>query len=283
VLAHLNIVLQEDDGSSAGPMRADRRSPTMPAMHSRFLLPVAIGAAALAAAAPVAQAAKAPKITAKYTYKVELTGKQTTTWSLNHVGAGPQACDTDQNGSGKEVIRFSSRPAVMYTFDGLSQPYFFQKKGTEVGSLSLPLRGTINRRGSVFTQPLPPGAPCPDGTPTAPPVPDCGTKRIKGLVVEPEYEFKKDKIILEQSDAARDPFENCPGGGSSWPYLLKYPGGSYERIGQQLPYDDLFNQGKNIIIARGTDKSTGGDLTWTTTIRWELSLTRIKKEDLTKK
>ena len=190
----------------------------------------------------------------------------------------------NQTGSGKEVIRFSSRPTVMYTFDGLSQPYFFQKRGSQVGSLRMPLRGTINRQGSVFTQPLPPDADhCPGGDGTGvPPTPDCGTRKIRGLVVAPEYEYKKDRIILEQSDAAKDPFEHCPDGGSSWPYLLKYPTDSYVQIGQELPYKDLFEQGKNIIIATGTDRNTTGDLKWTTKLRWELSFTRIKKEDLTK-
>lgn len=203
-------------------------------MNPRFLLPMALGVAALAAAAPPAYAAAAPKITAKYTYRVELAGKQTTTWSLDHVGAGPAACDMDQTGSGKEVVRFSSRPTMSYTFDGLSQPYFFQKKGTQARSLSLPLRGTITRQGSVFTQPLPPGT------------------------------------------------DNCPDGGSSWPYLLKHPTESYVQIGRQLPYEDLFGQGRNIIIATGTDRNTSGDLRWTTRLRWELSFTRIRKEALTK-
>ena len=51
-------------------------------MTPRSILPRALGVAALAAAAPAAHAAKTPKITTKYTYKVELAGKQTTTWSL---------------------------------------------------------------------------------------------------------------------------------------------------------------------------------------------------------
>ena len=251
-------------------------------MKSRPLLPIALGLSALAVAAPAAPAAKTPRITAKYTYKVELTGKQTTTWSLNHVGAGPEACDMNQNGSGKEVIRFSSRPARMYTYDGLSQPYFFEKAQTEARELDLSLRGTINRTGSVFTQPLPPDTlNCPDGVGEQPPAPDCGTKPIKGLVVKPKYEYKKDRIVLEQSDAAREPFKHCPGLGSTWPYLLPEDT-SGATIGQRLPYDDLFNQGKNILIATGVHKNTSGDLTWTTRLRWELSLTRVKKEDLTK-
>ena len=251
-------------------------------MNPRSLLPMALGVAALAAAAPVAHAAKTPKITAKYTYKVELVGKQTTTWSLNHVGAGPAACDMNQTGSGKEVVRFSSRPTVMYTFDGLSQPYFFQKRGSQVGALKMPLRGTINRQGSVFTQPLPPGTDnCPDGVGGAPPTPDCGTRKLRGLVVEPEYEYKKDRIVLEQSDAAKDPFKHCPAGGSSWPYLLPYDTAN-RSIGQELPYKDLFEQGKNIIIATGVHKNTTGDLKWTTRLRWELSFRRIRKEGLAK-
>lgn len=247
-------------------------------MHSRSLLPIALGLAALAAAP--AQAAKMPRITAKYHYKVELTGKQTTSWSLNHVGTGP--CDTNQSGSGSETIRFASRPTRTYTFDGLDQPYFFVREGAEARPLTLRPRGTITRRGSITTQPPAPDAPCPDGVPTAPPAPDCGRRAIRGLVVQPEYEYGKDRIVLTQSDAARDPFKHCPRGGTTWPYLLSRDTAG-RTIGRGLPPEDLFEHGKNILIATGVDRHTTGDTTWTTRIRWELSFTRVKKEDLTKK
>jgi hypothetical protein len=264
-------------------MRRGFASHTIRAMKSRSLLPIALGLVALAVAAPVAGAAKTPQITAKFFYKAEIKGVQTTTWTINHVGAGPESCDMDQTGQGKETVRFSSKPTQIYTFDGLSQPFFFMKKGAnDAQQAQMPLRGTVTRSGSVYTQPLPPDADnCPDGTGEPAPPADCGTKKIKGLIVKPEYEFKKDHLVLSQSDAAKGPiFKHCPSS-SSWPYLLKEDTAG-RTIGQNLPYDDLFNQGKNIIIARGTYAQTTGEVQWTTRIRWELSLTRTKKEDLTR-
>jgi hypothetical protein len=248
----------------------------------RCLLLLALAAAGLIAGASSASAAKAPAVTKKFTYKVELKGTQTTTWTLNHVGAGAEACDTNQTGQGKETIRFSSKPAVATSYEGLSQPFFFVKKGSQAGMLSMPLRGTISRQGAITTQPLPAENNCADGVGGAPPTPDCGTKRIQGLVVKPEYEYNKDRIVLTQSDAAKGyEFKHCPSGGSPWPYLLQHDTAD-NTITQQLPYDDLFNQGKNIIIATGIEKQTTGESQWTTKLRWELSITRIKVEDLTK-
>src|SRR4051812_47837226 len=98
-------------------------------------LPLALGAAAIAAsiAAPVAGAAPTPKITAKYTYLVSVKGTQKTTWTYDHVGQG--TCDANQNGSGVQTMKFHSSTAKMHTFDGLSQPFFFTKKKAGAGEL----------------------------------------------------------------------------------------------------------------------------------------------------
>jgi hypothetical protein len=240
-------------------------------MKTRLILPIALVAAA--AVAPTASAGKTPKMT-KYTYKVELKGKQTTTWTMNH--AGPGGCDPSQTGSGKETIRFHTKPTTIYTYDGLSQPFFFMKKGKESPAAALKLRGTVNRDGKLSTGP----SDCPNGGGGTSIPRDCGTKRIARVSVTPQYEFKKDKMILSQGDNSDAPtFRNCPDGGSTWPYLLREDENG-KSIGQQLPQDDLFGQGKNIIIANGTYKYDGGELKYTNKIRWELSFTRLNKEKL---
>ncbi len=245
----------------------------------RSLTLAALAAVALMAGAASANAAGTPRITTKYTYKAEIKGTQTTTWTLNHIGIGPELCDTDQTGQGKETIRFSSKPTTFYTYDGLDQPIFFTRTGKKASTLSMPLGGTINRRGAIDTKPLPADSDCPDGVGGPPPAPDCGTKKIKRLTVKPEYEYKSDRIVLTQDGAARDPFKHCPSGGSTWPYLLRTDGAG-RTIAQSLPYKDLFEQGKNILIATGVEKRSTPDLRWTTKLRWELSLTRVRVEKL---
>jgi hypothetical protein len=239
-------------------------------MKTRSILPIALAAAAVAA--PVASAAKTPQMT-KYTYKVEVKGAQTMTWSLNHEGAG--GCDPSQTGSGKETIRFSSKPTILRTYDGLSQPFFFMGKGKVA---ALKLRGTVKRQGALDTE----KGNCPNGGGGTSIPRDCGTRKIARVSVAPQYEPKKDRMILSQGDASDAPdFRNCPAGGSTWPYLLREDDKG-RSIGQDLPQADLFGQGKNIIIATGTNTYDGGELKYTNKIRWELSFTRIKKEKLGK-
>jgi hypothetical protein len=234
---------------------------------------LAIAAVVAGATAPGAAAAKMPQITAKYTYLVSVKGTQKTTWTLDHVGQG--TCDADQHGSGSQVVKFRSKTVKMHTFDGLSQPFFFDK--SKKGMLELSLSGTVNRQGSVTTGP-PTSDNCAGGDGTGAIAPDCGTKAFKGLKVSPEYEFKKDRIVLDQGDAAGvADFENCPNGGDPWPYLLKQDTAG-KSVGQNLPYDDLFKYGKNILIAKATNKHADGETKYTTTIRWELTFKRIKKE-----
>jgi hypothetical protein len=243
------------------------------------ILPLTLGAAAIAAAivAPTAGAAATPKITAKYTYLVSVKGTQKTTWTYDHVGQG--TCDANQNGSGAQTVKFRSATVKMHTFDGLSQPFFFTKARGAAGELQLALRGTVNRQGSITT-----GAPttdnCADGVGGPVAGPDCGTKAFKRLMVKPKYEFKKDRIVLEQGDASGfDLFQRCPNGGDPWPYLLKEDTNG-RSVGQNLPYDDLFKYGKNILIANATYAHADGESKWTTKIHWELTFKRIKKEKL---
>lgn len=242
-------------------------------MNPRTLLPLALGLAAFAA--PAAHAAK--PLPQQATFKVELKGVQTTEWAIAHKGAGAAACDMDQFGSGKETIRFSAKPGKMIAIQGAGTPTFFPAK-KPVGLYSTALRGKISRQGTLTTEPLPAGANCPGGgTPTAPPTPDCGTRSIQGLTVKPQYEYDTDLLILEQDGEAVDPFKHCPAL-SNWPYLLPQNTDGSD-VGQRLPFKDLFEQGKNIVIATGKNKVQDDDSVSITKIRWELSFTRVKNAD----
>ena len=244
-------------------------------MTPRSLIAGALAAVALGPAVAAAGAA-VPEIEHRYVYRAQIEGVQTTTWTLNHVGAG--WCDADQTGSGKEVIRFSSKPKRIWTFDGIELHSFFSGKPGSIAEAKFPLKGTVDRSGSITTGPPVGDVPCAGGDGTGEtPQPDCGRRPISGLTVMPQYAFRKDLIVLEQQDAAAGPqYKNCPGS-SMWPYLLSYEGS--RQIGQRLPFSDLYNQGINIVIARGTHKTTG-EYTSTTRIRWSLKLTRLKKEKL---
>jgi hypothetical protein len=99
--------------------------------------------------------------------------------------------------------------------------------------------------------------------------------------VTPEYAFGSDRIILEQGDTDDTYFQRCPHLGGGWPYLLNEDDAG-KTVGQDLPVQELFDNGKTIIIARGTKTETG-EVTSTTKIRWELSFTRVAKEKLSGK
>src|SRR3712207_5559415 len=144
------LISSADHESSTGPTRRRPAPGRMAAMvpPRKLLMTLAVAGLATAAAVPTAGAAKAPKITAKYTFLVSVKGTQKTTWTHDHIGQG--SCDADQHGAGKQTIKFHSAPKKMHTFDGLSQPYFFRKGGTG-GMLSLALKGKVTRNGSITT------------------------------------------------------------------------------------------------------------------------------------
>ncbi len=240
-------------------------------MTSTRILPLLLGAAVLATAAPVAHAAPKPKHT--FTYTFELEGKQTTTWTFEHEAAGD--CDASQSGSGSETIRFHGRAGKVVSYDGFKEPPFVSKDG--MGS-KLRLRGTVARQGAITSGPASGADDCADGTGDGTPeAPDCGTRALSGIMVEPTYESGKARIHLEQDNAAVVPdFGSCPVFGGSYPYLLADVHG--KPVDQELPYADLFEQGKNILLATGVDRGSDGEAQWTTRIRWTLSITRVKRE-----
>jgi hypothetical protein len=235
---------------------------------------VALLAAATTLAAGAATAEAKTPFLQKGKFRVQVEGVQKTTWQHQHVKQFE--CDSNSVGSGTEKVRFKSKPEVVsiYKF-GRSTPVVMQgKKGNPI----LDLRSKITRNGTRTES----GARvCSygDGNGTAPKAPDCGTKRSV-LYAELDYVFgRRDVIGLEQSLAVPlGPFYNCPVGGTAWPSLLDRDVKSSKTIGTRLPARDLFRYGKHIVIGKGREKQTGAEDSSTTTIRWELTLTRLGKK-----
>ena len=224
--------------------------------------------AALGTAAPAT--AQEPKSFLTGKFKVEVEGVQKTTWSTNHVQQFE--CDSNVVGSGKETVRFRSKPVVVHIAKfGESAPIVtFRRKDKGLALLSKITRN--GKRTEWGARVCSDG----DGTGGTPPEPDCGTKRST-LYADLDYIYdRKDVIGLEQSLAVPlGPFLNCPVGGDSWPALLDRNRNS-KQFGAKLPVKDLFEYGKNIVIVRGRDDYDDGDTKATTTIRYSIAMTKMK-------
>ncbi|HEU4657028.1 MAG TPA: hypothetical protein VFR97_05865 [Capillimicrobium sp.] len=240
-------------------MRTSNRLPSIRAVAGATLA-VATVAAAAPAAAPARQA----------TFRVALKGVQTTTWETRHVPMFE--CDVSIQGSGTETVRFRAKPTEV-TVDASGGDVSFRQGFHDA---TIDLRATIARQGAIETtaQRI-----CADGDGTGgppPPTPDCGTKRSETWV---QLRYASRDVIALQPELAAPlgPFRECPVGGTAWPELLHDVDG--RAVGQRLPVDDLFAHGKHIVIATGREEVSGFDETSTTTIRWELSLTRLGGAD----
>lgn len=230
-----------------------------------------IAAALAAAAAPTAHAAKVP--THRYTFEVELKGTQTTSWFLTHAANG--ACDADQVGDGKETVRFRGKTKLV-AYGGAGKPIFVSAKG---GQPTMSLRGTVNRTSEIVDGNIMGPEYCPDGNGEGDPPPDCGTRSVTGLKVTPTYAGRR-RMRLEQIDSGSGvDYKRCFVAGTAYPYLLDEVKG--RPVGQDLPPDELFEHGKHILLAKGVDRTDDGEMKTETKIRWELSLKRVKVEDLT--
>ena len=224
--------------------------------------------AALGAAQPAM--AQEPKSFLTGKFKVEVEGVQKTTWSTNHVQQFE--CDANVVGSGKETVRFRSKPVVAHIAKfGDSAPIVtVGRKDKGLALLSKITRnGTRTESGAKV---------CSYGDGTGgetPPPPDCGTKRST-LFADLDYVYGRSNVIgLEQSLAVPlGPFFNCPVGGDSWPTLLDRNRNS-KQFGAKLPAKDLFKYGKNIVIVRGRDDYEDTDTKATTTIRYSIALTKV--------
>lgn len=226
-------------------------------------------AATLALVATPAVAGAAAPLPEVHTgrFRVELKGVQRTSWTRNWTTT--EGCDVTATGSGSETVRFRSKPAtIKATWIGETRVF---TRGTRMAALDL--AATIARQGREQVG----GEICSYGDGNARPVvPDCGTRRSK-LTVDLDYATRRSDLlaIRADNDVPLGPFYHCPSGGVSWPALLDTHPVSAQVVGAELPVADLFRYGKNIVIARDRAVQDGNGEQSTTTIRWELSFTRL--------
>jgi hypothetical protein len=223
---------------------------------------VLLAALAAGATAPTAGAADA-RIKAEYDYRVSVKGTQTTTWTSED--AFVAHCLDGERGEGSQTVTFRSKAMPMHAYDGMPQPFFF--KPGDRGDLELSLSGTVERRAGVTCA-------APGWEPEAG---DCASKPFHNLKVNPRYLYGRNRIVLDQAygDGVAD-FEACPILGDEWPLLLEQDSHGTP-VGKDLKATRLFGRRRTVLVATATAKRTGAAYTSTTTIRWELTFTRLKK------
>jgi hypothetical protein len=215
-------------------------------------------------------------------FKVKVEGLQKTTWAADHEPAN--RCDPSYRGSGRERVTFRSRRAVVIRAFQIGSrsgraPVTFVHEGEQADLLT---RGSVTRSGTLTLDPPQPGCAVGDGGDgtSTPPAKDCGTKQIRSLSLRLAYDaLKPDRITLSKANQDRKPeFTNCPLNGEGWPTILSRDDRN-RTAGEELPRADLFDrrQGKMIVIGRGTVRGDSSGVRHTTTIEWDLTLTRIRR------
>jgi hypothetical protein len=232
----------------------------------------------LAAAAVPATASAATMKQARF--RVTVSGVQKTTWTYASESADPD-CPTKSNGSGSETVRFrtpKSRVLRITQFGKL--PAIFQFEGQRSPLPTTTVAGSVSRNGTYDTQITGECRAVAQGdneSPEAPPAPDCGTKRFGALGIDLHF-VGRSWFWIERDDLhpLTEPFQNCPIMGTEFPELLSTSKGKQLQV--RLPQRDLFNRrfGKHIVIGRGRESSNAGGARVVTTIRWDVTLRRLK-------
>jgi hypothetical protein len=245
-----------------------------------------IGAGCAAAAliattlSPAVAAAKTPRLPKpldQRTFKVDVTGVQTTTWTLNR--ASTARCDPAMTGHGREQITFRSTRPERMDARRYGTSYVIFGDPFKVGANDFVLRATVTRTGSMSSTPVPRDCGDNGGADHQIP-PDCGTKRTRldlqlGWLNEPRHGFT---LTAGDLGTLGDPFKNCPWvEGTHFPDVLEK---QHKRaIVAAMPVSDLFNRkfGQQITIGRGSNRLTGGGVNALTRIRWDVRLTGVRR------
>jgi hypothetical protein len=188
------------------------------------------------------------------------------------------------HGSGKETVKFSSKPLHVKIMrgGGVTAPFMIMPLDPTKG-IYLPLRATVKRSGSISTTP---GEICSygDGTGDArpPAAPDCGTKRVGGITVDLRFlSTPRNMLYMTQGGPnPADPFQICPRGSGAFPELLHFDT-HLKPIGHRFDRRDLgllFAQGKFELIARGTRNIDTNESSDTTSIWWAVSFKKLGKK-----
>jgi hypothetical protein len=233
----------------------------------------ALGLSLAALSAPAAAEALSVK---NSRFDVSVKGYQLTTWSHDHPARG--GCDSNTKGSGREVMRFTSKPVRLR---GMWVKGFYPTfSGAKLGSVGkIPLRTRITRTGDYTHWG---GQICSYGDGNGsqqPPAKDCGTKYSSALKTTLEYD-PGNKVSLGLGRDFGNPddvFTNCPAGPLMWPkaQVLSAKG---KRLGRRVSYRDLFFGPRRHILRMGSKvDNTTYETPAETEVGWEVTITRVKE------
>jgi hypothetical protein len=211
-------------------------------------------------------------------FKIEIKGVQNTIHKRTY--EAENSCDISDFSTSRERLSFRSvKPVVVFAsyMRGDENPQFF-RTGRQLG---IPTVAKVERS---FTPTISaPVAGCEDnGGPDdgeQPTPPDCGAKTVKPWAVNLQYSLQKKNGLLLSGGEGKDPFKNCPASSPMFP-VLQVEGSGYKGkyITADLSPDELFDPEfqKWISVAEGSAKNSSEDWWTKTTVRWEVSFTRLK-------
>lgn len=214
-------------------------------------------------------------------FKVSVKGVQVNRWSIDRQ---PQwECDVSAKGSGRERISFYTPARRMRIFA------FGEGKADSAVFKPIPVRGKVTRKGKIINGS---GEELPDhcfadggGDPVEPPVPDCGTKAIRGAKLSP---FAMDGKLTLDLAVGQKPvpklFNYCDWAGRVWPGLLTTRGNGSKISTPFSPrwvFNPKFNPrtgawSKVIMLARGSRVNRSFGTWYKTSINWSVTMKRLR-------
>ena len=234
---------------------------------------IQLGLAALLAVGLLAFSASSAS--AKYeqaTFKAEVKGVQTYV-AEQHIESNDR-CEIASDSATKETVRFESRKPVLLTATDIPGVKGLVLTGAPGKPLRFPTKAKVSRNHSSSYTPIPEDCGG-NGGGVVPTPPDCGARTISPWWLSADF-YKRGHIELQPEDiSGSSPFENC--GSGKFPYLLN--GEVFgKRSDAELPEEDVFNEkyGKIIVLGKGSEGIVYPGGFEKTTIRWDISLTRIK-------
>jgi hypothetical protein len=228
--------------------------------------------AALVAASP-AGAATPPKIETAL-FKAEIKGVQHSSWTMDHDSLPGEPCGARFAGVGNETFSFRSKRPVRLKATRIAGNVTFT---VGRGIAEFPVKATVDRNGHItVTQHS--NMPCGTGNGEATPAkPDCRTRKFDltlGLYsvwgAVPRLNLR-DATTVQPLD-----YKNCPTSAPSYeePLVLNHS----KLLAAKWPADEIFDRsiGKEIIIGKGRDEQSSMGTVWSASMRWVLTVTRIR-------
>lgn len=234
-------------------------------------------AALFAAALGSEQAGAAPMNYKSAKFRIEIKGFQKTVQQHTHLGE--DECDPDNFSSGTDRFVFRTKKPIVvtaYRFRGMDHPEFFAGR-----RLGIPTRAVVNRSYTNRVSNTPEKCGDNGGGVENPTPPDCGQRVIDPWKLDLAFlDQRRGRIGLAYGGGMMDPYSLCAGAGdSTFPFLATRKGlnGKSGPIAAALSPRDLFDPEfrKWISIARGVYRQRTEDWWARTTVRWEVSFTRL--------